>query len=170
MAQPLYHFEGPGDAPNRDKRLNVCLGNLAAQLGVAGEAWVEGNIYAHPYMVEPELTEGLYLNVRPARLQGGWQGFRVQVLTADSFPGSRVFAEHLFDDEWSAAFGGEVKVYDNNDPHEYSLHLDGMCYTVNDGQDTLPDKDMMRLQYAAGLVTAHAEIVVQNINDQYWCG
>jgi hypothetical protein len=169
MAQPLYHFEGSGDAPSRDTRLNVCLGNLATQLGVAGEAWVEGNIYAHPYMVEPELYEGLHLNVRPARLQGGWRGYRVQVLTAESFPGTRLFAEHLFDDEWEAAVGGEVKMYEDN-AHEYKLHLDGTRYTVNDGQEHLPEKDMMRLQYAAGLVTAHAKVVVEKINDQYWCG
>jgi hypothetical protein len=170
MAQPTYHFEGSGDAPKRDTRLDVCLGNLATSLGVAGEAWVDGNIYAHPYMVEPELFEGLYLNVRPARLPGGYHGYRVQVLTAESFPGTRLFAEHLFDDEWEPAVRGEVKVFEENPPNEYSLYLEGTRYTVNDGQEWLPDKDMMRLQYAAGLVTAHAKVVVAAMDDQYWCG
>jgi hypothetical protein len=63
-----------------------------------------------------------------------------------------------------------VKVFEENPPNEYSLYLEGTRYTVNDGQEWLPDKDMMRLQYAAGLVTAHAKVVVAAMDDQYWCG
>jgi hypothetical protein len=148
--------------------LGACLGELATHLQVAGQSWVEGNIYAQPHLEQREPFEGSFLRVLPETLQDGWPGYRIIVDTPELPREGWLSAEHVFDDEWQAVEGGEVHVFDDGRPHSYWLHLKDGLYTVNEGYTVLPEIDTERIRHVTDLIAVHAEIIVETVNEPYW--